>query len=114
MKQRCLPDHPSPNSGVLWVRKNCLQEGLKASLDNVELREEMDRIQMQMFLAKTTGDQAAKSSLIHPSSFVSKAHRVVIPGLVAIDVYQSIILNCCSMLYHSVIPFPWNVSQNDF
>jgi len=57
--------HPSPNSGVLWVPKKCLQDGLKASLDNVELREEMDRIQMQMFLAKTTGDQAAKSSLIH-------------------------------------------------
>ena len=28
--------------------------------------------------------------------------------------YQSIILNYCIMLYLSIIPFPWNVSQNDF
>ena len=95
--------HPSPS--ITWLRRvlvpqKCLQDGLKASLDNVELREEMDRIQMQMFLAKTTGDQAAKRP---PSSFVSKdskAHRVAIPGLIAIDIYVSIYHT--ELLYHAV------------
>ncbi len=45
------------------------QDGLKASLDNIELREEMDLIQLQMFLATKNGDQVG----VFGSAILSKA-----------------------------------------
>ena len=99
--------HPSPNSDVFWGPTEMPAGRLEGVLGQRRATRG-DGPDPNADVPCEDNWRSGGQIILHP--LYLKHIGVVIPGLIAIDVYQCIILYHCIMLYHSVIPFPWIVS----